>query len=144
MKKVVFGIIALVGLALVMPAQAQAPGVASEGDDPTVSVAAIFGKVFRLVDGFGDTFRLRLTKTGTRPPSGTIETDAVACSGTSSYDGNGTFTGLAIHLSYFNPSDPEFCVPFVIDCVVNLSTKTCSGTFTNQDGSGGPILLSRP
>jgi len=137
MKKLIFGALIAAGLMFAggtVYAQPtfDIPGAPSESD---VQMDEVLGMQICAVDNYGNVYNLTVS-------NGTIDgtMDSPYCGHYG--DVTGTYTGLSFQMHMGNPSSSS-CVGFTYTGVVNPQTKTASGTYVNDGGSGsGSFTMS--
>ena len=137
MKKLIFGALIAAGLMFAggtVYAQPtfDIPGAPSESD---VQMDEVMGTQICVVDNYGNVYHLTVSNGAI---NGTM--DSPYCGRYSSV--TGTYTGLSFQMHMGNPSSSS-CIGFTYTGVVNTQTKTASGTYVNDGGSGsGSFTMS--
>jgi len=134
MKKLIFGALIAAGLMFAGVVNVYAhdvPGTPSESD---AQMDEVMGTQICAVDNYGNVYNLTVS-------NGTIDgtMDSPYCGHYG--DVTGTYTGLSFQMHMGAPSSS--CVGFTYTGVVNPQTKTASGTYVNDGGSGsGSFTMS--
>ena len=134
MKKLIFGALIAAGLMFAGVVNVYAhdvPGTPSESD---AQMDEVMGTQICAVDNYGNVYNLTVS-------NGTIDgtMDSPYCGHYG--DVTGTYTGLSFQMHMGSPSSS--CTGFTYTGVVNPQTKTASGTYVNDGGSGsGSFTMS--
>ncbi len=136
MKKILLGILLLIGLtftsANIYANQGDTPGAPSNG--PAVNLEDVLGRVICTVDNYGNVYSLTLNG---GVISGTMDSPYCGSYGCVT----GTYQGLSFNMHMGCPSGS--CIGFTYTGVVDMNTKTASGTWANDGGAGsGSFTMS--